>query len=130
MESDGYIGYESGLYLWDEKYESQAIFQNREDGTLPARGRHRFEIFFDTDELEKYWQSLTSAGVKPIHPIIEMNWGQQVLRVYDPDGNIVELGEPLETFVGRFLRQGLSIEQTSQRTFTPLETVRKIAEKI
>jgi predicted enzyme related to lactoylglutathione lyase len=127
LDMDGYVGYESSLYLWGEAYAYQAIFQ------LPSetitRGPARFEIFLDSDELEYHWQRLNAAGVKVIHPIMEMPWGQQVLRVYDPDGNIVEVGEPLEVFVGRFLKQGLSLEETSRRTFTPIEIVRQIADK-
>lgn len=32
--------------------------------------------------------------VELIHPIERQAWGQKVFRFYDPDGHIVEVGEP------------------------------------
>lgn len=129
MDVPGYVVYECGLCLWDEASAHQSIFQSPLPLGNPS-GPQRFEIFFDADELDLYAQRLNSAAVPVIHPILEMPWGQRVLRVYDPDGNVVEIGEPMHTFVGRFLKQGLSIEATSQRTSTPLEIVRRIAEAL
>lgn len=61
-----------------------------------------------------------------MHPIQEQPWGQRVFRVYDPDGYVVEFGEPMRTFITRFYRSGLSIEQVSERCHTPVEMVRRL----
>lgn len=45
------------------------------------------------------------------------------MRFYDPDGYIIEVGEPLELVVKRFAQQGLSIEEVSQKSSMPLEFV-------
>jgi hypothetical protein len=51
-----------------------------------------------------------------------------VFRVYDPDGHIVEIGEPMPVVIHRFLAQGMSAEEAAERTSMPLEIVQKIAE--
>jgi hypothetical protein len=58
----------------------------------------------------------------------EQPWGQRVFRVYDPDGHIVEIGEPMPVVIQRFLAQGMSAEEAAERTSMPLEIVQKIAE--
>jgi hypothetical protein len=49
-----------------------------------------------------------------------------VLRCYDPDRHIIEIGEPISAFVRRFLSEGLSAEETSERTSVPLADVQRI----
>jgi hypothetical protein len=67
------------------------------------------------------------TGVEFVHPLREQPWGQRVVRVYDPDGHIVEVGEPIPVFVARFLGQGMSMEQAAERTSVPVEVVQQIA---
>jgi transposase len=43
---------------------------------------------------------------------------------------IVEFGEPMEVVIKRFLRQGMSIEETAKRTSMTLEIVKQIAKHI
>jgi hypothetical protein len=47
------------------------------------------------------------------------------MRVYDPDGHVLEIGEPMEAAVVRFHRQGLSIQLISQRTGMPGEFIER-----
>ena len=127
---DGYVPYESNLNLWDEQYLEQTIFTEGKDPDGDRPGKRRFELYFEEDQVVDLWEKMRAAGVVCVHPVKEMAWGQMVLRVYDPEGNIVEIGEPLDTFIGRFLKSGLSIEETAQRTFTTLEIVREIKDRL
>jgi hypothetical protein len=68
-----------------------------------------------------------AAEVWAVHPLREHPWGQCVFRVYDPDGHIVEIGEPMPIVIQRFLAQGLSLEAVSEKTSMPLEIVQQIA---
>jgi catechol 2,3-dioxygenase-like lactoylglutathione lyase family enzyme len=52
--------------------------------------------------------------------------GQRVFRVYDPDGHIVELGEPMPVVILRFVSQGMSAEAIAQRTSMPVPIVQQI----
>jgi hypothetical protein len=64
-----------------------------------------------------------------IHPIREQPWGKRMMRLYDPDDHIVEIGEPMEAVVWRFYQQGLSIELISKRSSMPPEFVERVIEE-
>ena len=55
----------------------------------------------------------------------EHRWGQRVVRFYDPDRHIIEVGENLAAVCRRFLDSGLTPEQTAERMDVSLEYVRK-----
>jgi catechol 2,3-dioxygenase-like lactoylglutathione lyase family enzyme len=65
----------------DKPYEGEAL------------GRDNLDLYFTTAELETAEQALKAAGVRFIHGIRKCDWGESVLRVYDPDGHIVEIGD-------------------------------------
>ena len=62
-----------------------------------------------------------------MHPIREHPWGQRALRVTDPDGHLVEVGEPMPLVVTRLLNAGETVDAVVQRTAMPLEMVETIA---
>lgn len=66
-------------------------------------------------------------GVSLVHDIRKFPWGQNVLRLYDPDGHVVEIGESMEFVVRRMLREGLTPEQAAQQTGFPIEYTRHCA---
>ena len=80
---------------------------------------HWGELYFETDELEPIGQRLNAAGVEFIHAICEQPWGQRVMRFYDPDGHIIEIGETMEAVVWRFHEQGLSTDMIHTKTGMP-----------
>lgn len=84
-----------------------------------------FELYFETDELESVWKRLSDEKVEFLHEIVEQPWAQRVMRLYDPDKHIIEIGESLESVVLRLHRQGLSPGQISQRSSMPIEFVEK-----
>ena len=59
-----------------------------------------------------------------IHPLAEHRWGQRVVRFYDPDKHIIEVGEKPEAVILRFMEQGLSVEETAIRMDVPVEFVK------
>ncbi len=68
-------------------------FQNLIDGKEVKSYSNAFELYFETDEIENIEKKLSSNNVEFIHKTREQPWKQKVLRFYDPDGNIIELGE-------------------------------------
>lgn len=90
----------------------------REQVTL---SHHAGEVYFETEDLDSFWESLQSKSISFVHPIREQPWGQRVLRIYDPDGHIIEVGETIPTVVRRFLSQGLTLEEVARRMDVPLE---------
>ena len=104
----------------------QAHFQSLlgEAAAYPVTHKaHWGELYFETDELEPISQRLNAAGVEFIHPICEQPWGQRVMRCYDPDGHVLEIGETMEALVWRFHEQGLSNAQISEKSGLPGEFI-------
>jgi catechol 2,3-dioxygenase-like lactoylglutathione lyase family enzyme len=87
---------------------------------------HWGELYFETDELEPIYQRLNEAGVEFIHPVREQPWGQRVMRFYDPDGHVVEIGETMEAVVWRFHEHGLSIQLISEKSGMPREFIERV----
>jgi catechol 2,3-dioxygenase-like lactoylglutathione lyase family enzyme len=120
------VGYEGGFAIWQKDFALKVIF-NRPVPEVTAGGSHAMEIYFETENLEEVRRKLTAAGVEFVHDLIEQPWGQRVLRVYDPDQTIIEIGEPMSAVILRLLHSGLSAEEITKRTSMPLEIVQQIA---
>ncbi|MDQ1252590.1 MAG: hypothetical protein QG646_1712 [Euryarchaeota archaeon] len=87
---------------------------------------NNFELYFEEEDMDSFLQKLKEISyIEYVHGLKEQPWGQRVIRFYDPDKHIVEVGEPMESVVKRFLSKGLSIEETSKRTLMPEEFVRQ-----
>ncbi|WP_373356024.1 VOC family protein [Pseudoroseicyclus sp. CXY001] len=56
-------------------------------------GRGNLVLYFEEPELEAAFARV-SAAAEIIHGIEVQAWGQRVFRCRDPDGHIVEIGEP------------------------------------
>ncbi len=84
------------------------------------------ELYFETDEIDILLKRLEDNGVEFIHKIHEQSWGQRVMRFYDPDGHIIEIGEPMKIVVQRFHQQGQSIETICERTSMPKKFVEQV----
>lgn len=89
---------------------------------------HNGELYFETDEIDPVRQRLQQADVEFIHELRKQPWGQRVMRLYDPDGHIVEIGETMEAVVWRFYQQGLTIEQISAKSSMPREFVEHVVQ--
>jgi len=94
-----------------------------EDAYPVTRKANWGEFYFETDEIEAVEQRLQAARVEFIHPVIEQPWGERVLRVYDPDGHILEIGESLEAAARRFHHNGKTIEWIIEKIGMPREFV-------
>jgi catechol 2,3-dioxygenase-like lactoylglutathione lyase family enzyme len=81
------------------------------------------ELYFESGELDATYQRLNEAGVEFIHPIIEQPWGQRAMRLYDPDGHILEIGEPMEAVVWRLHMQGVPEGAISEKSGMPREFI-------
>jgi len=87
------------------------------------------ELYFESEDLDKLQDKLESIGSKFVHSIREQPWGQRVMRFYDPDGYIIEVGEPLDFVIRRFAAQGLSTEEISKKSSMPVEFVEMVLEE-
>jgi catechol 2,3-dioxygenase-like lactoylglutathione lyase family enzyme len=69
----------------------------RNPGAFPRepQGRDNIDIYFETDDLDEAYWTVCDSGAEIIHPIETQEWGQRVFRFHDPDGHIVEIGDPM-----------------------------------
>ena len=61
--------------------------------------------------------------IEYVHPIIEHSWGQRVVRFYDPDKHIIEVGENMKIVCKRFLNSGMTPEQVAERMDVPMKFI-------
>jgi len=54
------------------------------------------------------------------------NRGQKTIRIYDPDRNLVEIGEKLEVFIQRMYKEGMGIVEIVKKTGVPKQMIEKI----
>ena len=123
------VGFEGGLSIWQIEHAYQILFDSQPEKSTTL-GHRNFELCFEETEIHAIWEKVSSTGVKLVHPLREQPWGQLVFRIYDPDGHIIEIGEPIPVFVARFLSQGMSIEEVAERTSVPEQAVAQIAETL
>jgi len=82
------------------------------------------ELYFEEEDLDAFLERLKGMdSIQYVHELIEQPWGQRAVRLYDPDMHIIEVGEPMESVVRRFLGRGVSVEETARRTSMPEEFV-------
>lgn len=86
---------------------------------------NNFELYFETDEIECILKRLKENNVIFLHEIREQPWGQRVMRFYDPDSHIVEVGETMESVVLRYYKTGMNMDDISSRTSLPMDFVSK-----
>lgn len=81
------------------------------------------ELYFEEDDMDAFCHRLKSFDIDYVHTLFEHSWGQRVVRFYDPDKHIIEVGEKLDAVVLRFIVQGLSVEETAIRMDIPIDFV-------
>lgn len=88
------------------------------------------ELYFEENDMDSFIEKLShgSYEIEYVNPPMEHDWVQRVIRIYDPDGHIIEVGESLEYVAKRYLKQGMTAEETARKTQLPLSQVESIAE--
>jgi catechol 2,3-dioxygenase-like lactoylglutathione lyase family enzyme len=117
------VSFEGGFAIHLKSHFSDLISINRND---IIQNSNNSELYFEDEDLDSFLEKLKEMeSVKYVHGLKEQPWGQRVIRFYDPDMHIIEVGEPMESVVKRLLSEGLSVEETSKRTLMPEEFVRQ-----
>ena len=87
---------------------------------------NNFELYFESEDLIDIESKLKTERIEFIHELKEQPWGQRVIRVYDYDGHIIEIGESMETVVKRYYSEGKNEEEISRDTSMPIDFVKNI----
>ncbi len=111
--------------------ESWRDFIGESGNTIMYRPNN-MELYFEEKYFDRFVEKLRAYdNVEILHDVKEYSWGQRVVRFYDPDHHIIEVGESMIQVIKRFDQLGMSVEEIAERTQHPEEFVRAaLKEKI
>ena len=91
LDNDGNVILTEGLVLqdksiWENFIEKDIIFQS-----------NSCELYFEEADIEKFVEKLERnyPNIQYVNPLMTHSWGQKVVRFYDLDGNLIEVGTPI-----------------------------------
>ena len=122
---DGNMVLTEGLVLQEE-----TVWKTFIEKVISHKG-HNAELYFEENHMDAFLKKLESwpEPVEYVNPFMEHSWGQRVVRIYDPDGHMIEVGESMEYVAKRFLKDGMSVEETAAKTQMAVGDVEALAGK-
>lgn len=81
---------------------------------------NNMELYFETDDFDGFVDRLHGIlDIELVHPPKMHEWQRRVVRLYDPDWHIIEVGEPMDKVAQRLLREGYDVAEVSRLTQMP-----------
>ncbi|MBI9052984.1 MAG: hypothetical protein JEY96_04155 [Bacteroidales bacterium] len=113
------ISFKGGLSLWQipEWHSLNKDFYKKETSNTSL------ELCFETENINQIIDLANDYTIDKYQDITEELWGQKTIRVYDPDMNLIEIGESLKTFIKRMYDEGLTIEQINKKSGVPINLI-------
>ena len=88
---------------------------------------NNIELCFEEEKFDAFLKKLEQyANIRYLGNVIEHSWGQRVVRFYDLDGHIIEVGEPMKMVINRFLTDGWSMEEISKKMDASVSDLEKL----
>ena len=85
------------------------------------------EVVFEEQDFDGFLNKLGECpDIEYLGEVIEHGWGQRVIRFYDLDGHIIEVGEDMKMVIKRFLNTGMSMEEVSERMDVSIGDMEKL----
>lgn len=80
------------------------------------------EIAFEESDFDEFLIRLKQfENIEYLDEVMEHTWGQRVIRFYDLDGHIIEVGESMKIVIQRFLSTGMTMEEISSKMDASIE---------
>lgn len=111
-------------FYGDFAIHQRSHFQKVTSGKVKPGKNNRCELYFEEDEIESLMPRLRKEGIEFLHDIMEQPWRQRVIRFYDYDENLIEVGETMTSVARRLSLEGLDIKEICRITYLPEEIVR------
>ena len=91
LDNDGNMILTEGLVLQDEK-----IWKSFLDRDVIPKS-NSCELYFEEQDIEAFIEKLEKLypAIEYVNRLMTHSWGQRVIRFYDPDGNLIEVGTPM-----------------------------------
>lgn len=85
------------------------------------------ELFFEDEDFAAFMDKLKAYGnTNFLHPHKKYSWQQSIVRIYDPDFHIIEIGEDMCFVIKRLIKEGRSVEETAKIVQNTEEYVLKL----
>ena len=93
LDNDGNMILTEGLVLQDEK-----IWKNFLGKDIISKS-NSCELYFEEQDIESFIEKLERMypDIEYVNRLMTHSWGQRVIRFYDLDGNLIEVGTPMES---------------------------------
>ena len=90
-DNDGNMELTGGLYLQEAEYWEEFT------GKKVLSKNNSTEVYFEEEDIEAFVEKLERLypDVEYVNRLMTHSWGQRVVRFYDPDGNLIEVGTPV-----------------------------------
>ena len=90
VDNDGNMILMDGLVLQDEKIWREFL------GKEVILKNNACELYFEENDVEAFVEKLEQLypDVQYVNRLTTHSWGQRMVRFYDPDGNLIEVGTP------------------------------------
>ena len=91
LDNDGNMILTEGLVLQDEK-----IWKSFLDRDIVPKS-NSCELYFEEQDIKSFVEKLERLypDVEYVNRLMTHSWGQRVIRFYDLDGNLIEVGTPM-----------------------------------
>nr|WP_306288504.1 hypothetical protein [Phocaeicola vulgatus] len=85
------------------------------------------EIVFEEHDFDGFLQKLNDyPSLKFLGNVVEHDWGQRVIRFYDLDGHLIEVGEEMKMIIERFISNGMTLEEVSKRMDVSVDDLQRL----
>lgn len=119
--------FKEGFAIWQQMDGSIISTMLGKENIYNSKATSRFELCFETEDIDEVHQALKEYGVTFLHEINVEPWGQRNIRFYDADGHLLEVGESLHIFLKRiYEEEGKDVAKTAARTYMDPELIRQI----
>ena len=90
-DNDGNMILTDGLVLQEEKYWREFLARD----VIPES--NSCELYFEEADIDAFAERLERLypDVRYVNRLMTHSWGQKVIRFYDLDGNLIEVGTPM-----------------------------------
>ena len=90
QDNDGNMILEGGLVLQEERYWKMFL------GKDTIMKNNAAELYFEEADIEAFVKKLQTLypETEYVNPLMTHSWGQRVVRFYDLDGTLIEVGTP------------------------------------
>ena len=90
LDNGGNMILTEGLVLQEERYWKEFLKRD-----ILSQNNHS-ELYFEEPDIEAFVEKLERLypDTEYVNRLMTHSWGQKIVRFYDPDGNLIEVGTP------------------------------------